>query len=43
MLTVALLVAGLTDTAAELLVSKTEKFSMFSGTPSCRMLMVLQN
>lgn len=42
MLTVALLVAGLTATNGELLVSRTKKLSRFSG-PSCIMLMVVQN
>ena len=43
MLTVALLVDGLTATPAELLLSRTEKLSRFSGMPSCAMVMILQN
>ena len=44
MSTVAVFVAGLTTTIpGELLVSSTVKVSRFSGIPSCRMLMVVQN
>ena len=43
MSTVATLVAGLTATNGELLVSSTVKLSRFSGTPSCAIIMVVQN